>query len=184
MNHPEVTELPFGTPVEGKNEGCFLVLTARAKVYETYEHVPQETRDTPHRVVLMVARWDGCLGFPGGKREKGETLIEALRREALEEVNFDLGDLEPVPMCTHNLVNSKFVVHAMLIDLGDVEVSVLKDISRRAVDAQHYLSEGTAFWLHVADYGRGKGFPSAVNGLKPASAVHEELQALLQARPY
>lgn len=36
---------------------------------------------------LMIMRHGGEFGFPGGKVEEGESLLEAARREALEEMN-------------------------------------------------------------------------------------------------
>lgn len=38
---------------------------------------------------LMIMRRGGDFGFPGGKVEEGESLLEAVRRETLEEVNID-----------------------------------------------------------------------------------------------
>ena len=173
-----VIELPFGTTVEGVKQGCFLVLTARAPIYERYTLVPPETRRTPHRVVLMVARWDGLLGLPGGTVESGELLVDALRREAAEEVNFTLGARVPEPLCTHHIVHDRFVVHAFHLDIGDVGVDDLKAISRAAIEADHYLAEGTPFWAHFADYG-GKGRRVLMGSTGLIGGVREELEALL-----
>lgn len=178
--NPNVIELPFGSEVEGTRNGVFLILTAKAPIYENHEHVPEATRPVPHRVMFMVQRWDGRVGFPGGTCEKGETRLEALKREALEEVNVDLstyGLETAIELCTHHIVNAKFVVHAYVRDLGEVGTSTLKEISRRAVDADHFLSEGTPFWAHWADYGRGKGKDALLKSSGLASAVREELEA-------
>lgn len=179
MNAQGVTELPFGSTIEGAKQGCFLVLTAHAPIYERYPHVPAETQQTPHRVVFLVQRWDGLIGFPGGTVEAGESLEAALRRESLEEVNFDIGDLRPEPLCTHHIASARFVVHAFHVDLGTVDVSRLKQISRDAIDADHFLSEGAPFWAHLADYGRGKGTAALLASTGLTSAVREELAALL-----
>jgi len=175
-----VIEVPFGSAIAGSKEGCFVMLTARSKIYENYEHVDDATKQKPHRVVLMVARWDGRIGFPGGMREANESLEQAVRREAQEEVNFDIGDRAITPVCSHHIVRGKIVVHAHHVDLGNVDVDTLKKISRDAVDARHFASEGTPFWLHLADYGKGKGHQAMMNSGALTSAVREELEALLQ----
>lgn len=134
----------------------------------------------PHRVVFMVPRWDGRVGFPGGTCEKGETRLESLKREALEEVNVDLSPyrLETTSeLCTHHIVDAKFVVHAYVCDLGEVETSVRRGFSRLAIDADHFLSEGTPFWAHWADYGWGKGKGALIKSSGLTSAVREELEA-------
>ena len=44
----------------------------------------------------MQARFDGCLGFPGGLLDKDETeeVFEALNRELQEEIGLDLNLLK------------------------------------------------------------------------------------------
>ncbi|MFC4427815.1 NUDIX domain-containing protein [Deinococcus navajonensis] len=46
------------------------------------------------RVLLVrTTKWRGLWGVPGGKVEYGETLVDALKREFLEEVGLDLEDV-------------------------------------------------------------------------------------------
>lgn len=45
---------------------------------------------TPDYKVLLNFRRDQCFGFIGGKVDEGETLMEALKREVMEEISFDI----------------------------------------------------------------------------------------------
>lgn len=52
--------------------------------------IPKTERGKGVPLVLMMLRWDGYLGFPGGKVDAGESLLQGVQREAKEEINFKL----------------------------------------------------------------------------------------------
>lgn len=51
-----------------------------------------------HKQFLVVNRADGTLGFPGGKVEDGETLIQAAIRECQEEIGLDISTSKLYPV--------------------------------------------------------------------------------------
>lgn len=56
----------------------------------------------PYPMVLAALRWDGSFGTMGGKVDPGESLLEGVRREAYEELGFELRDDDvPVPLTTY-----------------------------------------------------------------------------------
>ena len=127
----------------------------------------------------MVQRWDGKLGFPGGFRDGDESLFECAQRELLEEVGFALtSDHRVAPLCAHEL--GTVVVNLHHLHLGQVEVDVLKNILLGALQAPHAFAEGIATWVHLADYGRGKGLQTVLGSNTLASAVKEELEIVLK----
>lgn len=67
-------------------------------------------------IVLMTCRHDGSWGFPGGKVEEGESLLQAARRECLEEigVKFDMDDVQYI--CQHE-INPKMDSHLFVFEL-------------------------------------------------------------------
>lgn len=57
--------------------------------------------------VLIAKRPDnthqgGLWEFPGGKLESGEDVVDALRREFLEEVGLDIRQAQPLMLIEHN----------------------------------------------------------------------------------
>lgn len=46
---------------------------------------------------VRTAKWSGLWGVPGGKIERGETLLEALLREFREETSLTLSDVRWAP---------------------------------------------------------------------------------------
>ena len=49
--------------------------------------------DEQNRLLLMRRSDIGCWGIPGGGTEPGEVVEEAARREALEEINLNIGEM-------------------------------------------------------------------------------------------
>jgi 8-oxo-dGTP pyrophosphatase MutT (NUDIX family) len=64
-----------------------------------------------HLFLLRNDRYNQSWGLPGGKCEYGETLLEALRRECIEEINYwpDKIKLFPIEQFTND--KSRFVYH-------------------------------------------------------------------------
>lgn len=178
---PELKELTFGTKIKGHKNSNFVVVTAQAQLYHHYEDpcVTEDNRDTWFKVALMVQRWDGRLGFPGGFGEEGETLEEGALRELHEEVGFVPADnLTLSPLCSHSYKNS--VLHCFHLDLGKVTYGYLQNVLLKAAVAKHAIIEGTATWVHLQDYGNGKGINNLLSGYNLCGGVKEELLEVLK----
>jgi hypothetical protein len=50
----------------------------------------------------------------------------------------------------------------------------------KAAQAEHAVVEGCPSWVHLADYGRGKGLDTILNSNMLSTAVREELEILIQ----
>ena len=73
--------------------------------------------------------YPGKWAFPGGKVERGQTVMEALKREVLEEVGLEIGDQREflgdytfVRPDNHNVIGLCFLVRA-----GSEDVKISKD---------------------------------------------------------
>jgi 8-oxo-dGTP pyrophosphatase MutT (NUDIX family) len=56
-----------------------------------------------HREDRQGVSYPNCWGLFGGAREDGESAVDALRREMLEELNLEVGGYEPLLTCTYEL---------------------------------------------------------------------------------
>ncbi len=83
-----------------------------------YDVAAAVVRREDGRVLVAQRRNEDMLGglweFPGGKREAGETLPEALRRELREELDFDVTVGERLITLHHSYTHFRITLHAFL----------------------------------------------------------------------
>lgn len=175
-----VRQVEFGNTSITKRQGAFAVITAMAPIYETYDQVPVETQVKDHCVTIMMNRWDGRIGFPGGNVDEGdESLAHAAVRELREELNYLARPKDLVPLRS-DVINEFITVHAFHLDLGKVPFKVIKRILSEGMKSEHVVAEGTPFAAHLENYRNGKGeinngLIHLVNSTSLVSAVKEEL---------
>ena len=71
------------------------------------------------------ARNPGTWGIPGGKLDKGETLLEGVERECIEEIGFFPPDPKLVPI--QKFVNKNFTYHTFFCELENEFIPKLND---------------------------------------------------------
>lgn len=177
-----IKEVPFGTVVEGKLQGVFIALTAWVCIYADYHgNLPEAARKAMYPMVLMMQRWDGAIGFPGGKVDAGEDLVGAAVREAFEEAGLVIFPSALTPLYAHEAGN--IVVNLFRVDrsLAASTFESLRRTLRDAADARDAIAEGSPFWAHLADYGKDGGWKRLRNSNMLSTAVAEELDAVRAA---
>ena len=175
---PKVREVPFGTRVEGKRSGAFVAVTAWAPIYADYDDpaMSAEYRTALFPMVLMIHRWDGKVGFVGGFVDDGNTAEEQARKEGLEEIGVRLDD-RLTPLVSHETAG--MTTHLYRYDLRGITPTVaMRVIVGVAAQAELVVAEGHAFWAHLADYGRNRGWRTLRDASNLSDAVGEELDAV------
>jgi len=168
----KIIEVPFGTRNENGKDAVFVAIIAKeAQPYKNYKgKVPDKNVIIP--LVLMLNRWDGRTGFPGGNVDANEDLADALVREVDEEISFSLDSSKLIPVCSHS-----FAINTHLYAYY-VDETMLLTIAKNIYSADDFVAEITGFNLvQLATFGR-KGLPMFLQN-NFATSVKEELEIVL-----
>ena len=80
----------------------------------------------------------GNWGIPGGKIEDNETLLEGVKRECIEEINFFPNDAKLVPI--QKFVNNSFTYHTFFCKIDNEFIPKLNEehCGYCWIDGEHY----------------------------------------------
>jgi U8 snoRNA-decapping enzyme len=143
----------------GKPHAAFVAILAKLDASELLkENEFKNIKENPSQKILMVHRWDGRIGFPGGKVDEGETLVEAAMREVYEEAGFR-NKIKDEVICSYELPNIN--VHVFVNDLGTItQEKLVFDTSIMIVLSKTYGFEVCPFWAPFS-----KNDPKSLNRL-------------------
>ena len=141
-----IKRIPFGTMTH-KKQTVFLAIVCEDVVAYGGVVCPG---------VLMINRSDGRFSFPGGGVEEGESLIDAIYREAKEEINFEITPGQISPVCSHRVFTVDMHLYFMTVGFNE-----LVTIQKNAFEAKHFGSEvvGTAI-VQIIKSRSGMGVPN------------------------
>jgi len=181
----ERVRIEFGRLNPKKKNTAFLAIFVRQmspwRYFKDQEHIKCPA-------VIMIDRWDGRMGFPGGTLEADENLKEGLIREIKEEIGLKIKPQKLIPVVSHEW---KITSHLFAMELIEVEFlyiyyHILNNFSRsillhahEEVDDSHFLSEITGIKIVPILNHDGKGIDRFLqNGF--AGCGREDLEILIK----
>jgi U8 snoRNA-decapping enzyme len=137
--------------------------------------------------LIMIDRWDGRMGFPGGTVDENETLIEALVREVKEEIGITIKSSQVRPIVTHEnrIVTHLYGLKVLEAEFLHIYYHILNNFSRSILlhayeegDESHFMSEITGIKIVPLLQHENKGIGRFLEN-SFAGATREDLEVLL-----
>jgi U8 snoRNA-decapping enzyme len=149
----EVKRVPFGQISKTKKNAVFLVIYT--KEISPWKYFKDSIKHIKCPAIIMIDRWDGRMGFPGGGIKNDEDLLEALRREIKEEIGIRVRKDKVHPIASHEF---KIVTHFYGLEVNELEFlhiyyHILNNFSRSIL-------------LHAYEEGDESRFMSETTGIK------------------
>lgn len=178
--------IPFAQQSADKKDAVFLAIYVEA--ISPWKYFKDEMLKVECPAVIMIDRWDGRMGFPGGTRNEDESLIDALVREIKEEVGITIKPDKVHPVSSHE---SKIITHlyglkVMEIEFLHIYYHILNNFSRSILlhayeegDASHFMSEITGIKIVPLIQHAGKGINYFIDN-HFAGACKEDLLILME----
>jgi 8-oxo-dGTP pyrophosphatase MutT (NUDIX family) len=143
--------IPFGRLATDKKNAVFLCIYTDE--ISPWKYFKDDMQHTSCPGVIMIDRWDGRMGFPGGTLEESEPLEDALKREIFEEIGIKVKSEKVVEIVSFE--NEKIATHLYGLYVHEIEFlhiyyHILNNFSRsilkhayEEVDESHFMSEIT-----------------------------------------
>lgn len=159
-----IKRIPFGQINTAKKNAVFLAIYVED--FAPWKYFKDQMQDLRCPGVIMLDRWDGRSGFPGGTLESGESLIDALMREVKEEIGINIRPNKVHGIASHEW---KIVTHLYGLKVTEMEFfhlfyHILNNFSRSILlhsyeepDESHFMSEITGIKIVPLVEHHGKG---------------------------
>jgi len=176
----------FAKQVPGKKDAVFLAIYVEA--ISPWKYFKDQIVKVECPAVIMIDRWDGRMGFPGGTLNEGESMLAALVREIKEEIGITIKPDKVHPIVSHE---SKISTHLYGLKVLEIEFlhiyyHILNNFSRSILlhayeegDESHFMSEITGIKIVPLVQHAGKGINHFINN-HFAGAGKEDLLILMQ----
>lgn len=178
--------IPFGKQTGDKKNAVFLAIYVTA--IKPWKYFKDQIQSVECPAVIMIDRWDGRMGFPGGTCDEGETIIDALVREIKEEVGITVKPDKVKPIASHEW---KIATHFYGLEVTEIEFlhiyyHILNNFSRSILlhayeegDESHFMSEITGIKIVPLVEHAGKGINHFI-GNHFAGSSREDLLILME----
>jgi len=142
--------IDFGVIDTNKTNAVFLVIYVEK--IAIWKYFKDQNTDITSPAIIMIDRWDGRMGFPGGTLEPNETLKDALAREIKEEIGISVKTekLQSVVSFSQKVNSHLFALKVNEIEFFHIYYHILNNFSRSTLlhayeegDDSHFLAEIT-----------------------------------------
>ncbi|MCK9373312.1 MAG: NUDIX hydrolase [Sulfuricurvum sp.] len=177
--------VPFGTKKPGKKNAVFLAIYVDA--ISPWKYFKEDLRHLQCPALIMIDRWDGRMGFPGGTVDEGESLLEALVREIKEEIGITIRPEKVHPIVSHEnrLITHLYGLKVLEAEFLHIYYHILNNFSRSILlhayeegDQSHFMSEITGIKIVPLIRHENKGINRFIENAF-AGATREDLEVLL-----
>lgn len=180
-----IKRVAFGKQTPGRKDAVFLAIYVEA--IAPWKYFKDQIIDVKCPAVIMIDRWDGRMGFPGGTLNEGESIIEALVREIKEEVGITVKPDKVRPIASHE---GKIATHFYGLRVTEIEFlhiyyHILNNFARSILlhayeegDESHFMSEITGIKIVPLVEHAGKGINHFI-GNHFAGSSREDLLILM-----
>ena len=153
--------VPFGQQTPNKKNAVFLAIYVDA--ISPWRYFKDDMQHFQCPAVIMIDRWDGRMGFPGGTVNENETLIDALVREIKEEVGISIKTDHVHPIASHEnrIVTHLYGLKVLEAEFLHIYYHILNNFSRSIL-------------LHAYEEGDESHFMSEITGIKIVPIVQHE----------
>lgn len=178
--------IPFGQINPDKMNAVFLAIYV--KEISPWKYFKDEIAHDNCPAVIMIDRWDGRMGFPGGTVDEDEPLLDALKREIKEEIGIRVRRHKVHPIasqewkiCTHFYgleVNELEFLHIYYHILNNFSRSILLHAYEEG-DESRFISETTGIKIVPIIDENGKGIKNFLEN-RFAGATKEDFLIFLK----
>lgn len=153
--------VPFGFTDHPKKNAVFLAIYIES--ISPWKYFKDDMQHIKCPALIMIDRWDGRMGFPGGTVNEGEHLMEALVREIKEEVGITVKPDQVHPIASHEnrIVTHLYGLKVLEAEFLHIYYHILNNFSRSIL-------------LHAYEEGDESHFMSEITGIKIVPLIHHD----------
>lgn len=178
--------VPFGHTAHPKKNAVFLAIYVDS--ISPWKYFKDDMQHIKCPALIMIDRWDGRMGFPGGTVNEGESLLEAMVREIKEEIGITVKPDQVHPIASHEnrIVTHLYGLKVLEAEFLHIYYHILNNFSRSILlhayeegDESHFMSEITGIKIVPLIQHDNKGINRFLEN-SFAGATREDLEIFLR----
>ncbi|RLA73089.1 MAG: hypothetical protein DRG30_06695 [Epsilonproteobacteria bacterium] len=169
-----------------KTNAVFLAIYVQA--ISPWKYFKDDMKHVTCPALIMIDRWDGRIGFPGGTVEENEPLLDALLREIKEEIGISAKADKVHHIASHDgrILTHLYGLKVLEAEFLHIYYHILNNFSRSILlhayeegDDSHFMSEITGVKIVPLIQHKGKGISKFLEN-SFAGASKDEIEIMLR----